>query len=89
MCLVFSILKWSRHTWMNWSPKLKYRSFGKTDLKVSEIVLAAHLIGYTTGFEDDKACIDCVRKAIDAGLNFFDTSPVYGKSEINLGSHWA
>ena len=70
---------------MNWSPKLKYRSFGKTDLKVSEIGFGCAPIGYTAGFEDDKACIDCVRKAIDVGLNFFDTSPVYGKSEINLG----
>ena len=64
---------------------MKYRSFGKTDLKVSEIGFGCAPIGYTKGFEDDKACIDCVRNAIDAGLNFFDTSPVYGKSEINLG----
>ena len=70
---------------MNWSPKLKYRSFGKTDLKVSEIGFGCAPIGYTTGFEDDKACIESVRNAIDLGLNFFDTSPVYGKSEINLG----
>ena len=70
---------------MNWSPKLKYRSFGKTDLKVSEIGFGGAPIGYTGGFEDDKACIECVRNAIDVGLNFFDTSPVYGKSEINLG----
>lgn len=64
---------------------MKYRYFGKTDLKVSEIGFGCAPIGYTAGFEDDKACIDCVRKAIDVGLNFFDTSPVYGKSEINLG----
>ena len=64
---------------------MKYRSFGKTDLKVSEIGFGCAPIGYTAGFEDDKACIDCVRKAIDVGFNFFDTSPVYGKSEINLG----
>ena len=64
---------------------MKYRSFGKTDLKVSEIGFGCAPIGYTTGFEDDKACIDSVRNAIDLGLNFFDTSPVYGKSEINLG----
>jgi aryl-alcohol dehydrogenase-like predicted oxidoreductase len=70
---------------MNWSLKLKYRSFGKTDLKVSEIGFGGASIGYTAGFDDDKACIDCVRNAIDVGLNFFDTSPVYGKSEINLG----
>ena len=64
---------------------MKYRSFGKTDLKVSEIGFGCAPIGYTTGFEDDKACIESVRNAIDLGLNFFDTSPVYGKSEINLG----
>ena len=64
---------------------MKYRSFGKTDLKVSEIGFGCAPIGYTTGFEDDKVCIESVRNAIDLGLNFFDTSPVYGKSEINLG----
>lgn len=64
---------------------MKYRSFGKTDLKVSEIGFGCAPIGYTKGFEDDKACIESVRNAIDLGLNFFDTSPVYGKSEINLG----
>ena len=70
---------------MNWSLKLKYRSFGKTDLKISEIGFGGAPIGYTSGLVDDKACIDCVRNAIDIGINFFDTSPVYGKSEINLG----
>ncbi len=64
---------------------MNYRSFGKTDLKISEIGFGGAPIGYTSGFEDDKACINCVRNAIDIGLNFFDTSPVYGKSEINLG----
>ncbi len=65
--------------------RLKYRSFGKTNLKISEIGFGGAPLGYTSGFEDDKACIYCVRNAIDIGINFFDTSPVYGKSEINLG----
>ena len=47
---------------------MKYRSFGKTDLKVSEIGFGCAPIGYTVGFEDDKACIDSVRNAIDLGL---------------------
>ena len=64
---------------------MKYRSFGKTDLKVSEIGFGCAPIGYTSGFEDDKACIESLRNAIDLGINFFYTSNVYGKSEINLG----
>ena len=64
---------------------LKYNNFGQTGLKVSEIGFGGAAIGYTSGEDEDQACINCVEKAIDFGINFFDTSPIYGRSEINLG----
>jgi aryl-alcohol dehydrogenase-like predicted oxidoreductase len=44
-------------------------------------------IGHAWGESDDRECVRAVEKAIDLGVNFFDTSPVYGagQSEINLG----
>ena len=64
---------------------MKYNNFGQTGLKISEIGFGGAAIGYTSGEDEDQACITCVKKAIDFGINFFDTSPVYGRSEINLG----
>lgn len=73
------------HTCKIWRMKLKYNNFGQTGLKVSEIGFGGAAIGYTSGEDEDQACITCIKKAIDLGINFFDTSPVYGRSEINLG----
>ena len=44
-------------------------------------------IGHAWGECDDPECIRAVEKAIELGVNFFDTSPMYGdgQSEINLG----
>tara|TARA_Y100000590_G_scaffold275413_1_gene309234 strand:- start:21270 stop:22280 length:1011 start_codon:yes stop_codon:yes gene_type:complete len=64
---------------------LNYNYFGSTGLKVSEIGFGGAAIGYTSGKEEDDACVSCVKEAIDLGINFFDTSPVYGRSEVNLG----
>ncbi len=35
----------------------------------------------------DEECIRAVQRALDLGINFFDTSPMYGggRSEENLG----
>jgi len=44
-------------------------------------------IGHAWGAITDDECVRTVKKALDLGVNFFDTSPVYGngQSEINLG----
>lgn len=66
---------------------MKYRTLGKTGLKVSEVGMGGAGIGHAWGDSDDSECIRAVEKAIELGVNFFDTSPVYGngQSEINLG----
>ncbi|MFT6497381.1 MAG: aldo/keto reductase [Alphaproteobacteria bacterium] len=67
--------------------KLNYKKLGLTSIKVSEIGFGGAGIGHAWGKTDDRECIKCINEAIDNGINFFDTSPVYGngKSEINLG----
>ena len=53
------------------SPKVEYRTLGKTGLKVSSI-------GYGIGFNPIP---EVVAKAIDLGVNYFDTARAYGDSE--------
>ena len=71
---------------------MKYRDFGKTGLKVSEVGFGCWAIGgnehgNSYGPTDDKASIEAVNKAIELGCNFFDTADVYGwgHSEELLG----
>ncbi len=75
---------------------MKYRKFGNTDLLVSEIGFGAwaigggSMIGSTAigwGDADDTTSINAIYKAIDVGINFFDTADIYGlgHSEDLLG----
>ena len=53
------------------SPEVVYRTLGKTGLKVSGV-------GYGIGFVPHT---DVVARAIDMGVNYYDTSRDYGDSE--------
>ncbi|CAN5346002.1 aldo/keto reductase [soil metagenome] len=71
---------------------MKYRDFGNTGIKVSEIGFGCWAIGgndhgNSYGPTTDKSSTDAVNKAIELGLNFFDTADVYGwgHSEELLG----
>jgi len=67
---------------------VKHRRLGRTGLEVSEVGLGGAGLGHAWGETTDAACVRAVRRAVDLGVNFFDTSPVYGagKSEENLGA---
>ncbi len=56
---------------------MQYRQLGRSDLMVSEISLGSWLT-YGMGVEADRATA-CVRRAIEVGINFFDTANVYGR----------
>ena len=66
---------------------MKYRTLGRTGLTVSEVGFGGAGIGHVWGPTTDEECIRAVRRALDLGINFFDTSPMYGggRSEDNLG----
>ena len=66
---------------------MKYRTLGRTGTSVSEVGFGGAGIGHVWGSTTDEECIRSVRIALDLGINFFDTSPMYGvgKSEENLG----
>jgi aryl-alcohol dehydrogenase-like predicted oxidoreductase len=66
---------------------MQYRMVGKTDLRVSEIGFGCGnnaVLMVRASYEDQVAA---VRRALDHGINYFDTAFAYGlgKSEENLG----
>ncbi len=55
-----------------------YRPLGRTGLNVSAIGFGAWAIGGTWGDTDDTAAMAALHRALDRGVNFFDTADVYG-----------
>jgi len=66
---------------------MNYRSFGKTDLNVSELGLGCQSLGGGLYYRDDRESIRTLHQAFDFGVNFYDTSDHYsqGASEILIG----
>jgi len=64
-----------------------YKPLGKTNLKTSVIGFGAAPLGNEFGAIDEAESARAVGYAIDHGINFFDTSPYYGRtlSETRLG----
>ncbi|KHE92505.1 MAG: aldo/keto reductase [Candidatus Scalindua rubra] len=59
---------------------MEYRQLGKSDLSVSVIGFGAWGIGGEPFWntEGEEHSIRSIKKAIDLGINFYDTAPVYG-----------
>ena len=69
---------------------MKYRLLGRTGLKVSELCLGTMTFGenfYGIAVVDQPAANAMVARALETGINFFDTADVYsyGQSEVVLG----
>ncbi len=64
---------------------MEYRHLGKHGIRVSEICLGSWLT-YGAATEESNAC-QCIERAYDLGVNFFDTANVYarGKAEEVVG----
>ena len=67
---------------------MKYGALGSTGLEVSEIVLGGGAVGGLLIGADRDTQVAAVRRALDHGINWFDTAPSYGEgqSEENLGA---
>ncbi|MFZ2447275.1 MAG: aldo/keto reductase [Syntrophobacteraceae bacterium] len=62
--------------------------FGRTDLQVSPLVLGTWVTGgWAWGGSDEREGLDAILRALELGVNFIDTAPVYGfgKSELIVG----
>src|SRR5215469_16998290 len=67
--------------------RMEYRQFGRTNLNVSAIGFGCWEISGTYGAIDAAEFERAVRRALDAGINCFDTAEAYGMgiSEQALG----
>jgi aryl-alcohol dehydrogenase-like predicted oxidoreductase len=59
---------------------MKYRTLGRTGIKVSAYALGAMMFG-EVGNPDHDDSIRIIHKALDAGINFVDTADVYSRGE--------
>ena len=66
---------------------MRTRRFGRTGLRVSQLVFGGGFVGGILVFADDETKLAAVRRALEAGINWIDTAPSYGqgKSEEALG----
>lgn len=63
--------------------KLSKRRLGRTELEVTCLGMGGARIGGNE-VSDDEA-VEAVRRAITLGINYLDTSPLYGQSERRVG----
>ncbi|MGC8781292.1 MAG: aldo/keto reductase [Anaerolineae bacterium] len=66
---------------------MEYRSLGRTGLKVSVIGFGCGAVGGLLVKGDRREMVATVARAIELGINYFDTAAIYGDgaSETNLG----
>jgi aryl-alcohol dehydrogenase-like predicted oxidoreductase len=57
---------------------MQYRPLGRTGWNISTISFGAWAIGGTWGDVDEAESLGALHKALDMGVNFFDTADVYG-----------
>lgn len=66
---------------------MRTRRFGRSGLQVSQVVFGAGYVGGIVILADDDTRRRVLRRALDAGINWIDTAPLYGqgRSEEALG----
>ncbi len=66
---------------------MQYRTLGRTGFKVSTIGFGCWAIGGSWGSVQDYESLAALQRAVDLGVNFFDTADVYGdgRSERLMG----
>ncbi|MBN9313345.1 MAG: aldo/keto reductase [Chryseobacterium sp. 39-10] len=60
---------------------MNYRTLGKTGEKLSEIGLGCMGMSFAYGATDEKENISVLHKALDLGINFWDTADMYANGE--------
>ncbi len=63
---------------------MELRRLGRTELMVSAVGFGGGPIGGGEE-EHDPLAVKLLRRAIELGVNFFDTAPTYGRSELRIG----
>ena len=60
---------------------MKFRNFGNTNIKLPAIGLGCMSMSHAYSGRDDKESIATLHRALDLGINFWDTADVYGNGE--------
>ncbi|MCD9023508.1 aldo/keto reductase [Cohnella silvisoli] len=60
---------------------MEYTTFGKTGLKISKLGLGGAPLGGHFGKTDEDEVQHMIHEAMDSGINFIDTAPLYGSGE--------
>lgn len=68
---------------------MDYRQSGQTDLQVSAIGFGCWEIGGTYGTIDAAQFQRAVQRAVDVGINCFDTAAAYGMGRSEQALGWA
>ena len=64
---------------------MRYRTLGRTGIKVSPYGLGALMLATSVGNPDPADSARIIHRALDAGINLIDTSDAYGDSEEVVG----
>ena len=67
---------------------MRYRTFGRTGLEVSELVFGGGWVGGVLIHQDDATKLGTLRRAMEAGINWIDTAPSYGKTQSEQALGW-
>lgn len=70
---------------MESAPQMIYRYLGNSGLKVSVLSFGNWITGHD--IKEEEAGIECIKKAYECGINFFDTAEIYGagNAEVIMG----
>ena len=67
---------------------MRYRTFGRTGLQVSELVFGGGWVGGLLIHQDDDTKLKALRRAMEAGINWIDTAPSYGQTRSEQALGW-
>ena len=67
---------------------MRTRKFGRSGLRVSELVFGGSYVGGILVHADDDTKLAAVRRALSAGINWIDTAPAYGRGRSEEALGW-
>ena len=68
--------------------KMDIRNFGNTDIKTSAVVFGGGFVGGILIHADDDTRRTAIRMALDSGVNWIDTAPMYGQGKSEKAIGW-